>query len=321
MPLADDLAALPANDLARVLSTSSRQVSATFRPLLGALAAQPGPHTPEQLASVLGWTAVQVREKLTRLVSAYPALFEATAEFMPGTATIVAMIETRLGQPIRAENLSQANAACIEIVDAIVKPRYASFIRRELEEYIDAASDRLSMRVDELVPFLLEEYRVFVKQQDQGLTSKAGGLNEAILVRALINAGLVEGTAFEITGTKSRGDLAVYCDAVVPRSTLLVEVKSFGARERLLRGLQDIQPPKIGVGFFTQAHEFNALRTQQFLDTQALAIYMPEATYAALDVAARARQNGRATAFYRPLNQYPGDMLAFTQQGVNAYSP
>ncbi|MBX5463848.1 MAG: hypothetical protein IRZ28_22515 [Steroidobacteraceae bacterium] len=318
MALADYLAARGDKELAKTLKTSPKQVREKFRPLLEALA-QPGTHTPEKLATDLGCTAKQVRVWLTRLVSAHPGLFDSTAEFMPGTKTIVSMIETRLGQQIVAQNLSEANRACIEIVDNIVRPRYASFIRRELKDYIDAATDRLSMQVEELVPFLLEEYRVFVKQQDQGLVSKAGGLNEAILVRALTNEGLVEGDHFEVTGTKSRGDLAVYCNA--PRTTLLVEVKSFGARERLLRGLQDIQPPKVGVGFFTQANEFNAERTQQFLDTQALAIYMPEATYAALDDVARARQNLRATPFYRPLNQYPGDMRAFTERGVGAYSP
>lgn len=319
MALADDLVALDDTALAAALAASKMLVTTKLRPLLAALANNP-PHTPEQLGDTLGWRASEVREKLTRVVTLHPMLFHATAEFLPGVATIVAMIEAEIGAPITGANLSEANKTCIQIVDSIVRPRYRSFIRRELVDFINPETDELTMKLDELVPFLLEEYKVFVRQQDQGLTSKAGGLNEAILVRALTNTGLVEEKHFEVTGTKSKGDLAVYCDNVSPRATLLVEVKSFGARERLLRGLQDILPPKIGVGFFTQANEFNADRTQQFLDTQALAIYMPEATYGALDAASRARQNARATPFYRSLAEYAGDMKAFTERGADAYS-
>lgn len=320
MPLAEELAALGDKELAARLKASPRLVKSKLRPLLASLAQAPGPHTPEYLAELLKWPTKEVREKLTRLVSAQPGLFEATTEFLPGVETIVAMIETKLATQIHAGNLSEANTACIELVDSIVRPRYKSFIGRELREFIDIGTDTLSMKLDELIQFLLEEYRVFVRQQDQGLTSKAGGLNEAILVRALINGGLLEDTDFEVTGTKSQGDLAIYCDKLTPRRMLLAEVKSFGARERLLRGLQDVQPPKIGVGFFTQAKEFNPERTQQFLNTQALAIYMPETTYSALDGASRDRINSRATPFYRPLGQFVGDMKAFTDNGEDAYS-
>ena len=113
----------------------------------------------------------------------------------------------------------------------------------------------------------------------------------------------------------------MYCDTVKPRATLLVEIKSWGARERLLRGLNDISPPKVGVGFFNDASEFNPERTNLFLATQALAIYLPQTTYAAIDATARARQNARGTTFYRPLGQFVADMRTFTECGEDAYSP
>jgi hypothetical protein len=320
MQPAEDLQALSDDQLAAHLKVSTRgNFKTAIRPLVNALAAAAVPQTPEHLAETLGCTPESVIKNLTRIVAADPRLMQLTAEFMPDVYTVIGMVEGRIG-PITGVNLAEANQVCSAIVDGIVRPRHRSFVRRRLAASI-GADDRVALPLDDLISFLLGDYKAFSKQQAQGLTSKAGGLNEAILTRALTNAGLREDTDFEVTGNKGAGDLAVYCDHVRPRATLLVEVKSYGARERLLRGLQDIQPPKIGVGFFNSASEFNAERTNLFLATQSLAIYMPRLTFEALDPVASARVNALNTPFYRPLDLFVPDLQAFVQRGQQAYAP
>jgi hypothetical protein len=309
--------ALDDAELGTRLGSNRKSAETIYRPILQHLAEAP-PKTPEQIAAALGWSAKKVRAKLTDLVSVDGEIFGATSEFMPSVASVMDIVERQLGQ-INAGNLAQANQVCSDIVHSIIEPRYESFVRRSLGHRIDGATNALNISVHELVNFLLGDYKTFVKQQDQGLTSKVGGLNEAILGRALTNAGLVKGTDFDVTGKRGNGDLAVYCNVTNPRAKLLVEVKSYGARERLLRGLQDVHPPKIGVGFFNRADEFNPARTTQFLTTQALAIYMPAATYAALEEVARARTNHRGSRFYRPLEDFVPDIQGFTQAGEEAY--
>ena len=93
-------------------------------------------------------------------------------------------------------------------------------------------------------------------------------------------------------------------------------MKSYGARERLLRGLQDLTgKDAIGVGFFTDASEFNPVRTQDFINANTLAIYMPDATYAALHADSKARLSKRNQRFYRTLSTFPADILHFTRTG------
>jgi hypothetical protein len=318
MAITDDLLALGNEEIATRIGKSARTVATTFRPLLEVIGEGEGGKTPEQIAASLGWTVKRVSDALTALVAKNLEIFDLTAQFMPSVPTVIDLVERQLGA-IGGGNLAAANVVCAEIVVNIIRPRYGSFLRRALHAHIDAGTDLLSLPVDDLVSFLLGDYRTFVKAQEQGLISKVGGLNEAILARGLTNSGLVRGTDFDVTGKRGNGDLAVYCNVTVPRVRLLVEVKSYGARERLLRGLQDIDPPKVGVGFFNRANEFNGERTTQFLGTQSLAIYMPRGTYDGLDEPTRARTNHRGSRFYRPLDDFVADIRSFTQRGEAAY--
>ena len=84
--------------------------------------------------------------------------------------------------------------------------------------------------------------------------------------------------------------------------------------------MQDAPEPKIGVGFFNDASEFNPNRTQDYLGTQALAIYVPKATLSDIADASRKRVNGRGAAFYRPIEDLLNDAVAFTKKGEDAYS-
>src|SRR5690606_24004455 len=111
-----------------------------------------------------------------------------------------------------------------------------------------------------------------------GLVSRAGSLNEG-LVREALKSEQVKALR---TGTEGNADVQIAAPDLNPPQVLNVEIKSYGARERLLRGLQDCNTPKIGVGFFNKASEFNANRTSQLLGTNASAIYLPEVTYQAL---------------------------------------
>lgn len=237
--------------------------------------------------------------------------------YLPPSEVVIDLVESQMpGGKITGANLSNANLVCRQYVQKGTNPRFEHFIRDTLTPHLLPSGD-LQLSVGKMVDFLKDDYDPFAKQVANGLISRAGKLNEMILERALISAGIgVKGSTYEVTGTKSNGDMVFYCSTTVPHKHLYAEVKSYGARERLLRGLQDLTgKDAIGVGFFTDASEFNPVRTQDFINANTLAIYMPDATYAALHADSKARLSKRNQRFYRTLSTFPADILHFTRTG------
>ncbi len=237
--------------------------------------------------------------------------------YLPPSEVVVDLVESLMpGGKIVGANLWDANQVCRQYVLRGTNPRFEHFIRETLTQYILANGD-LQLPLDAMVSFLKDDYDPFAKRVANGLISRAGKLNEMILERALISAGIgALGSAYDVTGTKSNGDMVFYCNNTKPRCQIYAEVKSYGARERLLRGLQDLNgKDAIGVGFFTDASEFNPTRTQDFINANTLAIYMPDATYSALHPDSRARPSKRSQAFYRRLSSFPADIVSFTKSG------
>ncbi|MCC6597773.1 MAG: hypothetical protein IT559_03175 [Alphaproteobacteria bacterium] len=227
--------------------------------------------------------------------------------------TIIRLAERDLG-PISGETLSAANTHCKDTVDGISRPRHARFIAGRLADYADGEAFRVPQAA--LVDFLFDEYVGFIRESDNGLVSIAGSLNEAIFIRGLTNGGLAEGHDIIKTGTRSDGDLKIQHHGARGVELLYVEIKSYAARERLLRGLQDIQHPlKIGIGFFNNPAEFNPGRTDTLLAAGPLAIYMPQATWAALHPDSRAKVTRLGDFLYRPLEMFVADMQGFVRAG------
>lgn len=237
--------------------------------------------------------------------------------YLPPSKVVVDLVESQMpGGKITGANLSKANLVCRSYVQKGTNPRFEHFIRETLTPYLQP-NDELHLPVGEMVDFLKDDYDPFAKQVANGLISRAGKLNEMILERALISQNIGKmGTTYDVTGTRQLGDMVFYCNSKVPPRHLYAEVKSYGARERLLRGLSDLAgKDAIGVGFFTDASEFNPSRTQDFINTGTLAIYMPDATYDALHGDSKARQSKRNQPFYRKLSSFPSDIVDFTKTG------
>jgi hypothetical protein len=271
---------------------------------------------PDLLAAMAtpGLTLARLKSLLDVAVRANPRLLESLQGYYPPADVIIDLVQLEIGNVVEA-NLSAANAACRRLVTSIGGPMIARFIRTSLGDHIDAG-DQISISMLTLVQFMSGEFAEYMKAAGNGLVSLAGKLNEGLLVRAMENAGMVRPTHFRVTGTDSEGDIVV-------RSTtanLGVEVKSFHARERLLRGLQDVQQPKVGVGFFIDPLEFNNARTTTLLQANPAAIYMPTATLAQVDPIARGRITNDKIAvssrLYRPLEQFVTDMAAFAGTGT-----
>jgi hypothetical protein len=251
------------------------------------------------------------KEALDRLFEKFPDLIGYTEGYLPRTDAVMAIVSHRLQAEISSQNLALANECCSALVTEAMAPRLRRFIRETL-----AGDGGVSpLNEDELVAFLTGPYAQYAKSVSAGLVSRAGTLNEG-LVREALKAEQV--TALK-TGTEGNADVQIVAADVNPPQTLNVEIKSYGARERLLRGLQDCNTPKVGVGFFNRASEFNARRTSQLLGTNASAIYLPEATYAQLDQTTQARQNAQGGVFYRPLGRFGADMKTFSRSGVRAF--
>lgn len=238
--------------------------------------------------------------------------------YLPPSEVVIDLVESMMPTgKITGAYLSDSNTVCRQYVEKATSPRFEHFIRSTLACHIQPAG-HLQLSVTEMVDFLMDDYDPFAKQVANGLISRAGKLNEMILERAIINAGIgAKGTTYAVTGTKSNGDMVFYCSSTIPHKQLYAEVKSYGARERLLRGLQDLNgKDAIGVGFFTDASEFNPSRTQDFINTGTLAIYMPDVTYDALHQESKARQSKREQPLYRKLSSFPSDIVHFTKKGV-----
>lgn len=252
------------------------------------------------------------KEALDALLCRYPSFIAHTLGYLPNAAATMAIVAERMGEPISSANLTRANEVCSGLVDEVMGPLLAKFIDDELDVHPGQ-----NIPKEALISFLLGPYAQFSKARSNSLMSRAGSLNEALVREALRFENL---TGAVQTGTEGNADIQIIAQALTPPAILSIEVKSYGARERLVRGLRDCNPPKVGVGFFNRAVEFNADRTSQLLATNASAIYLPETTLANLTEAVRQRQNSHGGVFYRPLSAFGPDMLNFTKAGMKVFS-
>lgn len=252
------------------------------------------------------------KEALDALLCRYPSFVARICGYLPNAAATMAIVTDRMGERISSANLTRANGVCSSLVDEVMGPLLAKFIDDELSLHPGQ-----SITKEALISFLLGPYAQFSKARSNSLMSRAGSLNEALVREALKFENL---TGAVQTGTEGNADIQIVAHALTPPAILSIEVKSYGARERLVRGLHDCKSPKVGVGFFNRASEFNADRTSQLLATNASAIYLPEATLVGLTDAVRQRQNSHGGVFYRALSGFGPDMLNFTRVGMRVFS-
>lgn len=256
------------------------------------------------------------RRHLRTLVGQQPALLQKLSGFYPSPDTVIDLVEHQYG-PVLEVNLDCSNQYCRSIVLDIAEPVLQDFVRDSLSGHISGCT--VSLTIDELMKFLIDDYDEFSKGAENGLVSIAGSINERLLTRAMKNAGLREGNDFKRTGKNSEGDLIVHSHSG-NRDNLGIEVKSYAARERLLRGLRDIQGLKVGVGYFKDPAEFNYARTVTLLQADPAAIYMPSSTLNVVDPQAQGATThvrvAHGSRLYRPLEQFVTDMRHFTQSGL-----
>lgn len=232
----------------------------------------------------------------------------------PSSDTVIRLAEQHLGA-VTGENLYEINQECKRIIDRITKPKHKQFLENFLNDFMEVDGQTLRLGKDILVDYLYDEYIGFVHEADNGLVSIAGSMNEKILIRGLVVNGLVEGRDFKKTGRDSEADLQIEHRGRTTR-ILYCEIKSYAARERLLRGLRDIQQPdKIGVGFFNNPAEFNPDRTQTLLQAGPSAIYMPDVTLDQVHADSKRQTTVRQDALYRPLSHFISDMQLFANTG------
>lgn len=260
-----------------------------------------------------------VRNKIKQAMAEDKTLRGRVAGVFPDTATILDEVESLIG-PIRGDNLVAANLKCSALVDAWSKSFAEHFCKKALGSRLNRVTNEVTATFEELRTELLIPYEAYLTQSGNGLVSIAGTLNQSLLVRALRNSGLIDSgdnPQFRETGNKSEGDIQVYYSGTRSRKTLSVEAKSYAARERLLRGLADIQIPKVGVGFFNNASEFGKDRvTLIATSAHASALYMPDATLNALSKEARSVTHPETGRICRSLeNEFVDDMKAFVDSG------
>lgn len=318
--LATALADLGGEELAGLLGVTKR-ILPRYKQAVDAFAAltDEARLSPKDFSAIAQLSASTAQATFEKVISAEPRLFALTKEFLPQVECMMDIIELEMGQSISSQNLDEVNQICSGLVEGVLKPRLSRFLNDALPNHVNS-DGKYVLSVDEMLEFLMGDYQVFNKAQGAGLVSRAGGYNEGILKRALSNSGLVEGVQFQRTGQQGNGDMAIYCRATTPNEALWVEIKSYGARERLLRGLQDCIEPKVGVGFFNKAGEFNPRRTIQLMKTQALAIYMPRKTFEALHQDSIKMKNVHQSPFYRPLDEFVPNIAEFASKGVKSFN-
>lgn len=258
------------------------------------------------------------RSNLKDFVRVLPDMLVRIVGFYPDAATILGLVARQLADgKIVSGNLMEANEECKRIVDAISRPRHLRFLSGQLAPYLAEGGASIVAEKMELMNRLYDTYPDFVREEGNGLVSIAGRLNEDIFIQAMINAGMSFGSGndFIRTGQNSEADLIVFHRAAREHQ-MFIEVKSYHARERLLRGLQDInQSEKIGIGFFINPAEFNPGRTITLLESNARAIYLPDRTYEQVDEVSRRKLTVQQDRFYRPLSMFVGDMQHFVEHG------
>lgn len=253
---------------------------------------------------------------LRAFISDKPKYVGTVEGVLPTDAVLLEAIEQRLGAKIAERNIVLANQECMDIVRSAAEPVVATFVRESLSQYVSGG--KIASPMADLVTFLLDDYASFSRGAGNGLVSTAGRMNEQLLVACLEEKGLKPNLNFTKTGKNLEGDIVIHSQAGAKKN-LHVEVKSHHARERLLRGLNDITGEKVGAGYFVDAAEFGPGRTKTLLQTQVAAIYMPGTTLKKVDKSAAKMTTNAAVAFgsrlYRPLEQFASDMKAYSQTG------
>lgn len=266
----------------------------------------------EELSERIGVAKSTTRKHLNSLLRKGSELPLAVAGFVPDASLLVDMAEKKIGR-IGSPDIMAANLATKEIVDEIAKPE----LKRVFTDGLPGKRDgeMLSVDVSQLFDYVADDFLPHVTETDNGFVSMVGRLNEEIVLRVLRNSELEDGTDFQRTGQNSVGDIIV-SQRFGQRANLYVEVKSYHARERLLRGLQDIMhPQKVGIGFFRDEKEFNKSRTQTLINTGAEAIYLPMDTYGRVSDDALQMTTGKQNFFYRPADMFVEDMISFVRTG------
>lgn len=266
-----------------------------------------------RLSSVKAETA---KKHLKSFISQNTKYIGTVEGLLPDDKVLIHIIQASIGGKINETNVVQANQKCAEIVKSAAKPVLKTYVQDALSGSI--IGNDLSITVTDLIDFLLDEYEVFSRGAGNSLVSTAGRMNEKLLMECLKEKGLIEKQDFTRTGTKSDADIIIHSSAgAKPR--LGVEVKSYHARERLLRGLKDVTGPKVGAGYFVDAKEFNENHTQALIQARAAAVYLPQQTLAKVDAKIRNMTvidpiavNSR---FYRPIESFASDMKEFCGKG------
>lgn len=274
----------------------------------------------DEVLNLFDVSPATVRTKIKQAMAEDKSLRGRIAGVFPDTATILDEVEDQIG-PICGANLVEANLRSSSLVDAWSKSFAEHFCKKALGPRLNRETNAVTATFEELRTELLIPYEKYLTQSGNGLVSIAGTLNQSLFVRALRNSGLTDSGSnpqFKETGNKSEGDIQVYFNGSRSRKTLSVEAKSYAARERLLRGLADIQIPKVGVGFFNDAAEFGKDRvTLIATSAHASALYMPEATLNALSVESRKVTHPETGRICRSLeNEFVEDMKAFADSGL-----
>lgn len=235
--------------------------------------------------------------------------------FLPSAKVLLELVSTELGTAVDGANLEQANSACKRLVDRLVRPLHEELLKSALEPLI-AAGHSPEVLLNKIVAFVFDDYQDFAAQSANSTVSIGGSLNESLLAMALASEGLTEGTDFFRTGRSSSADIKI--EGHPGKKPLWVEVKSYHARERLLRGLRDIsEDEKVGVGFFKDPSEFNERAVDALVNKGgAWAVYLPGETLAKVVQESRDKHSPKAGLLLRPLSQFPAEMRVYRQTGT-----
>lgn len=98
---------------------------------------------------------------------------------------------------------------------------------------------------------------------------------------------------------------------------LLVSVKSFKAKERLLvSGSGNNLSPTVGWGLFNDSDEWTPDRTKIYLFRSFIAIYMPSTLYSSVSRTSKAINNINAKPFLRKIDDFMVDIQSTTTNGI-----
>jgi hypothetical protein len=98
---------------------------------------------------------------------------------------------------------------------------------------------------------------------------------------------------------------------------LLVSVKSFKAKERLLvSGSGNILSPTVGWGLFDDPNEWTEARTRIYLFRSFIAIYVPDNLYKAISTAAKKINNINGNPFLRKIDDFVQDLTNAVTKNV-----